>query len=179
MNKSILNETQKKLHERFEFRDIRPEEGEQAAEIEQICFPPNEACSRKMMLERAAKAPELFLVAVDKETGKIAGFLNGLATDEDSFRDEFFTDGDLHDPEGKNVMLLGLDVLPEYRGQGLAREIMRLYLGRERENGRKKVLLTCLDAKVEMYKKMGFTDRGAANSTWGGEQWHEMDCAVN
>ena len=55
-----------KLHDKFEFRDILPEEGEQTAEIERICFPPNEACSRKMMLERVAKAPEMFLVAVDR-----------------------------------------------------------------------------------------------------------------
>jgi hypothetical protein len=25
-----------------------------------------------------------------------------------------------------------------------------------------------------MYEKMGFIDRGIANSTWGGEEWHEM-----
>ena len=29
------------LCERFEFRDIKPEEAKRAAEIEQICFPPN------------------------------------------------------------------------------------------------------------------------------------------
>lgn len=80
--------------EKFEFRDIRPEEGEQAAEIERICFPPNEACSREMMLKRVAKAPELFLVATDRQTGKIAGFLNGLSTAENTFRDEFFTNAD-------------------------------------------------------------------------------------
>lgn len=33
---------------RFEFRSIRLEETQQAIEIEQICFPPNEACSRKV-----------------------------------------------------------------------------------------------------------------------------------
>ena len=36
------------------------------------------------------------------------------------------------------------------------------------------MVLTCLDEKVEMYKKMGFTDQGVANSTWGNEEWHEM-----
>ena len=30
---------------RFEFRDIRQEEADQAVLIEKICFPPNEACS--------------------------------------------------------------------------------------------------------------------------------------
>lgn len=165
---------QEGLTDRFEFRSIRPDEAEQAVTIEQICFPPNEACSEKHMKDRIAKAPELFLVAVDKETGKLAGFLNGLSTNEYTFRDEFFTDADLYDPEGENVMLLGLDVLPEYRRQGLGRELMCQYLRRERENGRRMVILTCLQSKVEMYKKMGFCDQGIANSAWGGEEWHEM-----
>lgn len=167
------------LWERFEFRNIRAQEARQAAEIEQVCFPPNEACAKEMMLARIAKAPELFLVAVDKQTGKIAGFLNGLSTEEYSFRDEFFTDAELYDPNGRNVMLLGLDVLPEYRKQGLGRELMYQYLRRERENGRHMLILTCLPSKVKMYKKMGFRDEGIANSSWGKEQWHEMSCVIN
>ena len=71
-------------------------------------------------------------------------------------------------------MLLGLDVLPEYRGQGLARMLVEKYIERERAKGRETLVLTCLDEKVEMYKKMGFTDQGVANSTWGNEEWHEM-----
>lgn len=121
------------MSERFEFRDILPHEADQAAVIEKICFPPNEACSETMMKERVVMAPDLFLVAVDKETGRIAGFLNGLSTNEYSFRDEFFTNAKLYDPSGRNVMLLGLDVLPEYRGQGLATEIMFQYFHREYE----------------------------------------------
>ena len=97
-----------------------------------------------------------------------------VATDEEKFRDEFFTDIDLCDENGKNVMLLGLDVLPEYRGQGLARELVYRYSRREKANGRKKLFLTCLEQKVEMYKKFGLQDLGIADSTWGGEEWHEM-----
>lgn len=164
----------KDLTERFEFRSIHEDEAYQAVAIEQICFPPNEACSEKNMKERVAKAAELFLVAVDKTTGRIAGFLNGLATDESTFRDEFFTNADLYDPDGKNIMLLGLDVLPEYRKQGLGRELMRQYLRREQDNNRKILILTCLHSKVEMYKKMGFQDEGISDSSWGGEEWHEM-----
>ena len=165
--------------ERFEFRSIRQEEINQAVKIEQICFPPNEACSREHMTERINGAPELFLVAVDTNTGLIAGFFNGIATNEEEFRDEFFTDITLHNPEGKNIMLLGLDVLPEYRMQGLARELVRRYVERERLNNRKKAILTCLDSKVEMYKKMGFIDDGIANSTWGGEAWHQMSLYID
>lgn len=164
---------------RFVFRPIRQDEAEEAAEVERICFPPNEACSRSMMLERIAKAPELFLVALDRETGKIAGFLNGLSTNESSFRDEFFTNAGLYEPDGRNVMLLGLDVLPEHRRQGLARELMRRYLNEMRERGKQEVLLTCLESKVEMYQKMGFQDGGISDSVWGGEQWHVMSCLLS
>lgn len=164
--------------EKFEFRNIKQSEKEQAVAIEQICFPPNEACSEKNMIERIEASQELFLVAVDKETRRIAGFLNGIATDECRFRDEFFTDAGLHDPKGRNIMLLGLDVLPEYRRQGLGRELVSQYLQTERERGRKEVFLTCLKSKVEMYKKFGFVDRGISDSIWGGEEWHEMSYII-
>ena len=166
------------LLDRFEFRSVRANEAEEIAEIEKICFPPHEACSKKDMFERVEHAPELFLVAVDKETGTIAGFLNGIATDEEAFRDEFFTDIRLYEPEGGNIMLLGLDVLPEYRRQGLARELVAVYLQREQAKGRSEIILTCLDAKVEMYEKFGFIDRGISDSVWGGEEWHEMSVVL-
>lgn len=162
------------LTEQFEFRSIRQEEAEAAVLIEQICFPPNEACSREHMTERILAVPDLFLVAVDRKTGQLAGFLNGISTNETIFRDEFFTDATLYDPTGTSVMLLGLDVLPKYRGQGLAREIVKQFAARERKNQRELLILTCLESKVVMYQNMGFVDQGISGSTWGGEEWHEM-----
>ncbi len=100
-------ESDKSLEERFEFRNIFPGEADQAVAIEKICFPPNEACSEKMMRERVAGLADLFLVAVDRGTGKIAGFLNGLSTDEPAFRDEFFVDASLYDPDGKILCCWG------------------------------------------------------------------------
>ena len=169
----------KNLTERFEFRSIFKNEADQAVIIEQICFPPNEACSEKDMKDRIDKASELCLVAVDKTTGKIAGLFNGLATDEEVFRDEFFTNAELYEPSGKNIMILGLDVLPEYRMQGLGRELVSQYIRRERDNGRRMIKLTCLESKVNMYKKMGFLDEGISNSVWGGEEWHEMSQIID
>ncbi|RHP94066.1 MULTISPECIES: GNAT family N-acetyltransferase [unclassified Clostridium] len=163
---------------RFEFRNIKKNEAEQTAEIERICFPPNEACTPEMMHLRVEKVPEMFLVAVNKATGKIAGFINGLSTNETVLRDEFFQNADLYDPAGENVMILGVDVLPEYRRIGLASEMMECYKNRERQNGRKRLILTCLESKVAMYRKMGYEDNGMSVSSWGGEQWHEMTCKL-
>ena len=166
------------LKDKFEFREIRQDEIEQAVCIEQICFPPHEACKEEHMTDRIQKVPELFFVAVDKETGKIAGFLNGIATNDEKFRDDFFVNADLNEVAGKNIMLLGLDVLPEYRMQGLAREIVKQYVERERARGRKKLVLTCLPNLVEMYVKLGFQDDGISGSTWGNEEWHEMSYSI-
>ena len=167
------------LYERFEFRSIRPEEAEEAAKMETVCFPPNEACIREHMLARIQAAGDLFLVAVERESGKLVGSLNGITTNETSFRDEFFTDASTHDPKGKNIMLLGLEVLPEYRGQGLARELVSEYCRREKEKGVRRMVLTCHEDKLKMYTKLGFRDLGESASKWGGENWHEMEILLN
>ena len=164
----------KEIEKGFEFRNIRIEEAEEAAMVEQKCFPPNEACAPRFMKERIQAASDIFLVAVDKNNGKIAGFLNGLATEEEHLRDEFFTDASLHDPNGKNIMLTGLAVLPEYRRQGIAGSLVERYAQREKEKHRKQLILTCLEEKVAMYQKFGFQDLGISQSSWGGEIWHEM-----
>lgn len=169
----------KDFFEKYEFRNIHADEAETATQIEAACFPPNEACVLPIMKERVRLAPDLFLVAADKKTGQMVGFINSIATNERTLRDEFFTEPALHDPNGKNVMILSVAVLPEYRHQGLAREMMRSYLSRETDRNRQMIVLTCLEGKVKMYKKFGFRDLGASDSEWGGEQWHEMVCELN
>ncbi len=160
--------------EKFLLRPVLPQEAEETIGIEYICFPSNEACTPESMRERARYAPECFLVAEDAETGKIAGFLDGIATNESVFRDEFFTDISLHDPDGNYVMLLGLDVRPEYRGRGLARRIMAEYAARQKALGRRALYLTCHEQLVPMYRKMGYKDLGLSASVWGGVQWNDM-----
>ena len=57
----------KHISERYEFRNIKQNEAEEAAEIERICFPPNEACSKKHMKDRVAGIADLFLVRLIKK----------------------------------------------------------------------------------------------------------------
>ena len=164
------------LIDRFEIRPIDPAaEWQTAAGVEAACFPPHEACKPDKMKARAEAAPDFFLVAIDRKTGTMAGILNGLGTDEAVFRDDFFLDASLHDPKGSRVFLLGLAVLPAYRGQGLARALMEAYAAAEKARGGSKLVLTCLDQKVPMYEHMGFCDLGMSASSWGGEAWHEME----
>ena len=165
-----------KLHEKFKFRTVREGEAETATAIEAACFPPNEACILPIMKERVRLAPELFVVAQETATGKVVGFINAIATDEEHLRDEFFTDTSLHNPKGKYVMILSVAVLSEYRGQGLAKEMMQELLKKQKGMGRTAAVLTCLESKIKLYEKMGYTDLGVSGSEWGGEKWHEMIC---
>lgn len=158
----------------FIFETIRPEYAKEAGSLEAICFPPNEACSMEQMLERAKVLPESFLVAKDKANGKIAGYINGLATNEEKFLDEFFLNASLHDPKAKNSMIMGLAVLPEYQNQGLAHQLVDRFKKLEKAQGRKALVLTCHDYLVPFYSGMGFNDKGISGSAWGGEVWHEM-----
>ena len=162
------------LLKRYRFRQILPEEGAQAGEMDRICFPPEEAKPMEIMCRFVEKIPEQFLVAVDRGTGKVAGFLCGISSDEARFKDEFFTDLSLNDPAAQTVYLLGLDILPEYRGQGLARELMKLYGIWSQVKGKHRMVLTAHEEKVGLYEKLGFTDLGISDSTWGGGSWHEM-----
>ena len=142
------------LLKRYRFRQILPEEGVQAGEMDRICFPPEEAKPMEIMCRFVGKMPEQFLVAV--------------------FKDEFFTDLSLNDLAAQTVYLLGLDILPEYRGQGLARELIKLYGIWSQVKGRHRMVLTAHEEKVGLYEKLGFTDLGISGSTWGGGVWHEM-----
>lgn len=187
------NGRNEQLQSQFEFRSVDRSEAEQIVEIEHLCFPEAEACSRRSMFDKIELDPDTFLVAVHREQeGKIAGFLNGISTDEMYFRDEFFTDARLHSKDGKNLMLLSLNVHPEQRGRGLARELMYRFLAREqlRREARMNVqssvpdnapeiaqsvaVLTCHTDKIPMYRGMGFELRGRSASTWGGGIWNEM-----
>ena len=160
------------MEDKIIFETIRPEDAMDAAALEAVCFPPNEACSVQHMLERAQILPESFLVA--KIDGKVIGYINALGTNSDRFSDDFFLDTSLHDPNGTHSMILGVAVTPEYQHQGIAHKMMEEFVKIEKGHGRKALVLTCHDWLVPFYASMGFEDDGLAESSWGGEVWHQM-----
>lgn len=166
------------MENRYEFRQVREGEAKGAAEIEAASFPANEACPLHIMEQRVALAPDLFQVAIEKETGKMVGFITAIATMEEKLRDAFFTDTSNHDPEGTNVMILSLAVLPGYRNRGIARGLMKALLESQKGGKRKMAVLTCIPANIALYEKLGYTDKGISSSEWGGELWHEMKILI-
>lgn len=140
--------------------------------IENICFPPEQAATRDSFRERLAAFPTHFLLLEDE--GKVIGFVNGAVIDARYIADEMYEDASLHKEQGAYQSVYGLDVLPEYRGRGLAHKLMAELIRRARSEGRKGVTLTCLEEKIGFYETMGFRNEGASDSSHGGVLWYNM-----
>jgi predicted N-acetyltransferase YhbS len=79
-----------------------------------------------------------------------------------------------HDPEGANMVVFSLAVLPEFRGRGIAHELMHRFMDESRRMGKQRVMLLCKDALIVFYERLGFRYAGVSASTHGGAAWHEM-----
>lgn len=140
--------------------------------LEQTAFPPKEVREEKYMRVQIEKTPELFLIVYCDN--KLVAYLNGISTNEEKFRDNFYTDMNLCEKDGKNIMLLGLAVNNDYQKKGIGRALMNEYINYSKKLGHKKLFLTCLPRLVGMYEKFGFSDCGISDSTFAGEKWHDM-----
>ena len=157
-------------------RHVRPEDLDRVAEIEAICFPAAEAAPKETFRERIAAFPECFFVA--EADGMLIGFINGCATDSPVIEDDFFHSVRHHVPDGANLAIFGLDVIPEYRRQGVAAQLMAHFIAAARNAGRQKVILTCKEQMIRYYESFGFINNGVSKSTHGGAEWFDMTLAL-
>jgi len=95
-------------------------------------------------------------------------------TNESHLRDEMYSNAALHDPKGAWQMIFGVNTLPEFRCQGLAEQVLRRVIDDARSQGRKGLVLTCKEALLHYYGKLGFQNEGISDSTHGGVIWYEM-----
>lgn len=156
----------------IEIRMAAQKDGLRLAEIEQICFPPEEAASTEMVLERLKTFPENFVVA--ELDGKVVGFINGANTNEAYLPDSMYHDIQQHISGGDYLALFGLNVHPDYQRQGIAAKLVERFIEVAKAHGCKGVILTCKDHMIHYYEKFGFINYGIADSTHGGKRWNDM-----
>ena len=154
-------------------RQARPEDLDQVAEVERICFPEAEAAGRGSLRLRIQAFPESFLVA-EEQGGAIIGFINGAVTDKKTISDDMFEDAGLHKEDGAYQSIFGLDVLPQYRRQGIAAALMEGLIRSAEEKGRKGLILTCKERLIPYYGKFGYRNMGVSESVHGGAVWYDM-----
>ncbi|QDR79449.1 GNAT family N-acetyltransferase [Sporomusa termitida] len=153
-------------------RSVYPEDLDRITAIEAVCFPPAEAAQREVFRERIAAFPESFLVA--EAAGMMIGFINGCATNSAFIYDELFHSTEQHIPAGKNLAVFGLDVIPAYRRQGVASQLMQHFIQTARNTGRSSIILTCKERLVPYYESFGYVNNGVSQSVHGGSQWYDM-----
>lgn len=153
-------------------RNAGPQDVEAIIEVERICFPPAEAARPEDIRSRFAAFPENFFVAECE--GKVVGFVNGCTTDAPTLPDELYHDASLHKPGGAYQTVFGLDVLPDYRGQGVAAQLLNHLIEEARSRGCQGVVLTCKDHLKHYYERFGFVCQGVSASTHGGAVWNDM-----
>lgn len=156
----------------MEIRTAKIEDLEVAVRVEAECFPKAEAASREDIGARLSAYPNHFWLLLDD--GDVIGFVNGMVTDERDLRDEMYENALLHDENGMWQMIFGLDVIPSYRRQGLAGQLLRRAIEDAKVQNRAGLVLTCKDRLVHYYAKFGFVDEGISDSSHGGVVWHQM-----
>ena len=155
----------------YNIRNVTCSDLEQVTALEKICFPSVEAASKEAFAYRIGAFPERFFVA--ECDGNIIGIINGCASGQMTITDDLF-EPQGHEPEGKNQMIFGLAVHPDYRRQGIGAALMEHLIAYCRQTAMERVILTCKQEKLKYYAKFGFVDCGISASVHGGAVWYDM-----
>ena len=153
-------------------RHVLPKDLDDCFLVETSGFPPEEAATRETIKLRIDTFPQGFFVA--EMNGKVVGILNSASTDKEDISDEELKQLIGHDPNGKNMVIFALAVLPEFQKQGIARQLMTRFVKEARVNKKENVLLLCKQPLIAYYERLGFDHMGLSRSTHGGAEWHEM-----
>lgn len=149
------------------------EDVEKIADVEAACFPKAEAATKEQFAERIASYGNHFWLMFEGE--KLIAFVDGFVTDEKDLRDEMYEDAGLHNENGAWQMIFGVNTLPEYRRRGLAGQLLEQAISDAKKQGRKGLVLTCKDALLSYYAKIGFVNEGVSDySTHGNVVWNQM-----
>ena len=156
----------------WNFRTAQLSDLDRVTEIEYICFPAEQAATRAAFEQRIKTFPSHFILL--EHEGTPIGFVNGAVLDARYIEDEMYERTDSHNERGAYQSVYGLDVLPEYRGRGLAHKLMAQLIDQAKKEGRRGVTLTCLDDKIGFYETMGFKNEGVSDFSHGGVVWNNM-----
>ena len=100
--------------------------------IETTCFPIQEAASYQSLKERLAvyhEGFEIFYIA-----HQAIGYIGGLRNNECNLPDSMYENAFLHQENGKYQMIFSVCILPEYRGHGYAREMVKEYVEKRKND---------------------------------------------
>lgn len=153
-------------------RTARYEDLDAIAQLESVCFPPEQAAGREEFASRLAVYSDYFWLL--EEDGKLISFVDGMVTNQKDLTDEMYENASLHEPDGRWQMIFGVNTHPDWRRQGLAERVLRRVIADAKAQGREGVVLTCVEDKIHYYSKFGFFNEGVSQSVHGDTVWYQM-----
>lgn len=153
-------------------RNVTIKDLSSVAKVEASCFPEAEAATKDSLKKRIKTFPECFFIA--EVEGEIIGFINGCRINGITISDDLFIDVSLHITDGAYQTIFGLDVMAEYRKQGIAGQLLSQMINAAKKDGCKGVILTCKEKLIKYYAKFGFVNKGISESEHGGAIWYDM-----
>lgn len=142
------------------------------AGVEAASFPPAEAASRASFDRRLRLYPAGFWILYDG--GTPCAFVNSMESDKADLSDDMFESNGAYKKDGAWEVILSVATLPEHRGKGYARTLLRKAIEDTRARGKKGLVLTCKEHLLPFYASVGFVSEGVSASTHGGAVWYQM-----
>lgn len=154
------------------FRSASLDDIDAITALESRCFPPGEAADRKAFELRLRSFPQCFRLA--EADNAIIAVINGMTTDSRDLTDEMYEGTSHFVPDGKWLMLFGVETAPEFRKQGVASLLMAHVIEQNEQSGRSGIVLTCKEELIPFYERFGFVSEGVSESVHGGAVWYQM-----
>ena len=141
--------------------------------MEKACFSPAEAATYEALKQRLEVFPNHFWLL--ERDGELVAMVNGMTTNNEKLEDRMYRDASLHNEDGKYQMMFGVETRPDQRRKGYASILMKEAIKDCRNDSRKGVILTCKEEHIPFYEKLGFVNKGVADSNHANEVWYLME----
>lgn len=146
-------------------------------EIETLSFPEDKAASRKAFEYRLNSFPQWFFKA--EYNGRIVGLIDGSPSDNEYITDDLYQVGGEFNVNGKNLLIFGLAVNPNYRHRGIAHRLMNHIIHTAKAQGKKRISFTCKESLIPFYESFGYENHGISKSVIGNTTNYDMEMSLN
>lgn len=142
------------------------------SEVENLCFPIQEAASKEIIIQRLLHYNQHFWLLFEGD--KLISFVDGMVSDAQDLSDEMYENANMHNPNGKWQMIFGVNTIPSHRRLGYAALLIHKTIKDAKNQNRKGLVLTCKEHMIPYYSKFGFVNEGLSKSVHGDVIWYQM-----
>lgn len=154
------------------FRRVKRSDLDSCSTLEQLCYPDREAAAKEHIERRIETYPDGFFVA--EADGKLVGMINCGATHLDDITDELYEQLRGHVRNGRHSVIFSLAVHPDYRGKGIAHELINLVIEASRRKKKESVHLLCKKPQIDFYQHLGFGAAKLSSNRFNNHNWYEL-----